>query len=51
MWLLILEAFIALLLLIGLVAWTMSGRRRTPVAEPGAEAGADAPPPQRPGER
>ncbi len=46
MWLLILEALAALALLIFIVAWTMSGRRREngpPADSPGAEKGERGP--------
>lgn len=36
MWLLILEALLALALLVFIVAWTMSGRRRSEEATPEA---------------
>jgi hypothetical protein len=41
MWLLILEALAALALLVFIVAWTMSGRRRSQEPPPKNDAAAD----------
>ncbi|MBL8326175.1 MAG: hypothetical protein JNJ89_14585 [Rubrivivax sp.] len=48
MWLLIAEALLALALLVGIVAWTMAGRRR---GDAGAGHDEDAPPRRPPADR